>query len=61
MLDMGGVPVDRASNRNYVQQMIAEFARRDEFMLTIAPEGTRGTVKAWKTGFIISPWARVYL
>ena len=41
----------RSSNRNYVQQMIDEFRRRDEFMLTIAPEGTRGTVKAWKTGF----------
>lgn len=51
MLDMGGVPVDRSSNRNYVQQMIDEFSRRKEFMLTIAPEGTRGTVKAWKTGF----------
>lgn len=51
MLDMGGVPVDRSSNKNYVQQMIDEFKRRKEFMLTIAPEGTRGTVKAWKTGF----------
>jgi len=51
MLDMGGVPVDRSSNKNYVQQMIDEFGRRKEFMLTIAPEGTRGNVKAWKTGF----------
>jgi 1-acyl-sn-glycerol-3-phosphate acyltransferase len=51
MLDMGGVPVDRSSNKNYVQQMIDEFKRRKEFMLTIAPEGTRSTVKAWKTGF----------
>ena len=51
MLDMGGVPVDRTANKNYVQQMIDEFKRRKEFMLTIAPEGTRGTVKAWKTGF----------
>jgi 1-acyl-sn-glycerol-3-phosphate acyltransferase len=51
MLDMGGVPVDRSSNRNYVQAMIDEFSRRKEFMLTIAPEGTRGTVRAWKTGF----------
>jgi 1-acyl-sn-glycerol-3-phosphate acyltransferase len=51
MLDMGGVPVARGSNQNYVQQMIDEFARRDEFMLTIAPEGTRGSVQAWKTGF----------
>ena len=51
LLDMGGVPVDRSLNRNYVQAMIDEFNVRKEFMLTIAPEGTRGTVRAWKTGF----------
>ncbi len=51
MRDMGGIPVDRASPQNYVEQMIAEFGRRDEFMLTIAPEGTRGKVRQWKTGF----------
>jgi 1-acyl-sn-glycerol-3-phosphate acyltransferase len=50
MLDMGGVPVDRSSNKNYVQQMIDEFGRRKEFMLTIAPEGTRGSVKAYRHG-----------
>lgn len=51
MREMGGIPVDRQSSHNYVAQMIAEFARRDEFMLTIAPEGTRGKVRQWKTGF----------
>jgi 1-acyl-sn-glycerol-3-phosphate acyltransferase len=51
MLDMGGVPVDRRKGGNYVQAMIDEFARRKEFMLTIAPEGTRGSVRQWKTGF----------
>lgn len=51
MLDMGGVPVDRKSSQNYVEQMIAEFGRRKEFILTIAPEGTRRTVDHWKTGF----------
>jgi 1-acyl-sn-glycerol-3-phosphate acyltransferase len=51
MRDMGGIPVDRSSSHNMVDQMIAEFARRDEFMLTIAPEGTRGKVREWKTGF----------
>ncbi len=51
MLDMGGVPVDRSSSQNYVQQMIDEFGRRDEFMLTIAPEGTRNHAAKWKTGF----------
>lgn len=51
LLDMGGVPVDRTANRNYVQAMVDEFNARKEFMLTIAPEGTRSTVRAWKTGF----------
>ena len=51
LLDMGGVPVDRASKQNYVEAMIGEFKQRSEFMLTIAPEGTRGSVGVWKTGF----------
>jgi 1-acyl-sn-glycerol-3-phosphate acyltransferase len=51
MRDMGGVPVDRSSAQNYVQQMIEEFGKRAEFMLTIAPEGTRKKVQLWKTGF----------
>jgi 1-acyl-sn-glycerol-3-phosphate acyltransferase len=51
MLDMGGVAVDRKNGGNYVEAMINEFATRDEFMLTIAPEGTRGSVRHWKTGF----------
>jgi 1-acyl-sn-glycerol-3-phosphate acyltransferase len=51
MYDMGGVSVDRSSSQNYVQQMVTEFAQRDEFMLTIAPEGSRDNVGKWKTGF----------
>ena len=51
MRDMGGVAIDRSSRNNMVQAMIDEFAARDEFMLTIAPEGTRGAVRQWRTGF----------
>lgn len=51
MRDMGGVPVVRSSSHNVVDAMVAEFARRDRFMLTIAPEGTRGKVGQWRTGF----------
>lgn len=51
LFDMGGVSVDRSSPQNYVRQMADEFARRDEFMLTIAPEGSRGNNSKWKTGF----------
>lgn len=49
--DIGGIPIDRSKNSNYVQAMIDEFHARDEFILTIAPEGTRGRVRAWRTGF----------
>jgi 1-acyl-sn-glycerol-3-phosphate acyltransferase len=51
MREMGGVPVDRSKANNAVDAMIAEFAVRKEFRLTIAPEGTRGKVRQWKTGF----------
>lgn len=51
MFDMGGVPVDRGSSHDYVEQMVAEFGRRDDFVLTIAAEGTRSGVRRWKSGF----------
>lgn len=51
MRDMGGVSIDRSASRNYVEATIAEFARRDEFMLIIAAEGTRSAVAQWRTGF----------
>jgi 1-acyl-sn-glycerol-3-phosphate acyltransferase len=51
MRAMGGISIDRTSRHNVVDQMVAEFARRTEFMLTIAPEGTRGKSGKWKTGF----------
>lgn len=51
MRQVGGVRLDRATAKDTVSQMIEEFARRDEFVLTIAPEGTRGAVSKWRTGF----------
>lgn len=51
MRQVGGVRLDRATAKDTVQQMIDEFARRDEFVLTISPEGTRGAVNKWRTGF----------
>jgi 1-acyl-sn-glycerol-3-phosphate acyltransferase len=51
MRENGGIPVDRSRGGNYVQAMIDEFNRRDDFILTIAPEGTRGAVRKWRTGF----------
>ena len=51
MRDMGGIAIDRKHRRNVVQAMIEEFGRRDRFVLTIAPEGTRSAVTQWRTGF----------
>jgi len=51
MRDMGGIAVNRAGRHDMVGAMIAEFARRDRFALTIAPEGTRSKVGTWRTGF----------
>jgi 1-acyl-sn-glycerol-3-phosphate acyltransferase len=51
MRQMGGIPVDRRTSHDMVQQMVDEFARRSEFILTVAPEGTRSKTKKWKTGF----------
>lgn len=51
MLDMGGIPVDRAKRSNYVEQVVDEFARRDRLALVIAPEGTRHSDGHWRSGF----------
>lgn len=52
MYDMGGIPIDRsARDRNYVDQVVDAFVGRDELALVIAPEGTRGTISGWRTGF----------
>lgn len=51
MREMGGVPIVRSSRNNYVDQMIEVFNARDELMLVVAPEGTRGGATKWKSGF----------
>ncbi len=51
MKDMGGVPIDRSQKGDHVAQMIAEFARRDELALVVAPEGTRSGGAGWHSGF----------
>ena len=51
MRRLGGIPVNRSKSQNMVEAMVREFDRRDDFLLTIPPEGTRGSVKEWRTGF----------
>lgn len=52
---LGGVPVDRASPADIVDEMVARMkaARAgDRFLwLAVAPEGTRARAPAWRSGF----------
>ena len=51
MRKLGGIPIDRSKATGAVDQTIAVFDEYDEFYLVVPPEGTRGKVKYWKTGF----------
>lgn len=48
---LGGIPVVRHASHQVVAQVAAEFARRDQLVLAIAPEGTRKRVQSWKSGY----------
>lgn len=48
---LGGVPVNRGASEGLVGQMVAEYNRRDKFLLCILPSGTRTKKVRWKTGF----------
>lgn len=48
---LGGIPVVRSASHNVVSDVAAEFARRDQMVLAIAPEGTRRKVETWKSGY----------
>ena len=48
---LGGVPVRRDARSGTVAQAVAEFARRRQFFLALAPEGTRSAVREWRLGF----------
>ena len=51
MRALGGVPVDRSAPQDLVSQIVAQFDAHDDFILVIAPEGTRSATRQWKTGF----------
>lgn len=48
---LGGIPIDRSKANNAVAQMVDRFKSSDRLVLVIPPEGTRGKVERWKTGF----------
>lgn len=48
---LGGIPVNRRSRNNFVDQMVATFADKKEMLLAIAPQGTRSVQTYWRSGF----------
>ena len=51
MRRLGGVEVDRADPGALVSDLVARATNGEPFALAIAPEGTRGQARAWKSGF----------
>jgi len=51
MRGLGGIPLDRAHSSGVVDEMAARIKCSDHLLLALAPEGTRGDVERWKTGF----------
>jgi 1-acyl-sn-glycerol-3-phosphate acyltransferase len=47
----GGTPVDRKKSAGLVEQTVNAIKESQEFILAIAPEGTREKVRQWKSGF----------
>ncbi|MDC9720184.1 MAG: lysophospholipid acyltransferase family protein [Gammaproteobacteria bacterium] len=48
---LGGIPLNRAASKNFVEAAIENYANNENLVLAIAPEGTRTSVERWKTGF----------
>lgn len=48
---LGGIPVDRRSPQNMVEQLAALFRSRERLVLAVPPEGTRSSREKWRSGF----------
>ncbi|MES3024678.1 MAG: lysophospholipid acyltransferase family protein [Pseudomonadota bacterium] len=48
---LGGISIERSATNNTVQTTVEAFAARERLVVLVAPEGTRGKVTHWKTGF----------
>ncbi|MES2125115.1 MAG: 1-acyl-sn-glycerol-3-phosphate acyltransferase [Gemmatimonadota bacterium] len=48
---LGGEPIERGSSLGTVEQAIARFAERPQWVFGLAPEGTRKRTDGWKSGY----------
>jgi len=51
MRAIGGIPVDRANPAGVVDALVRRIRDGEVFGLVVTPEGTRGGVEHWKSGF----------
>jgi 1-acyl-sn-glycerol-3-phosphate acyltransferase len=52
MMWLGGIPVNREQSNNLVAASVDAITNaRRPLQLVVPPEGTRGKVRRWKTGF----------
>lgn len=49
---LGGVPLDRRSPQNTVEQLTEQYCKSDKLWVAFTPEGTRKQVDAYRTGFV---------
>lgn len=49
---IGGIGVDRSHSHGVVGQIVDEFQNKEQFVLGLAPEGTRSKTVEWRTGFL---------
>ncbi|GAA3608501.1 1-acyl-sn-glycerol-3-phosphate acyltransferase [Flavivirga amylovorans] len=48
---LGGIPIDRHNKEKKVDIIAKLFEEKEEFRMSLAPEGTRKKVNKWRTGF----------
>ncbi len=51
MRSVRAIPVNRREKTNFVDYMAQKFDENDEFVIGMAPEGTRKITSSWRTGF----------
>ena len=50
---LGAIPIDRSKPAFYIRDLVDIFNKKDCFVLTITPEGTRKPAASWKKGFLM--------
>ena len=51
MKRLGGIPVRRDAAHGLVKQIISQLQNSDNFIIAVAPSGTRKKAECWKSGF----------